>query len=296
MCLITNKTEGLVMLPNRQVSIAVPASFVSDIPHLREKTIKIGSLARVAAIFRISEIIIFPDLPKVNQGQDSNLIATILSYVETPQYLRKRLFKIRPELRYAGILPPLRTPHHPLSDKMKALKIGEYREGAVSSFTKDGSLVEIGVERPILVPNIRLSLDDRATVRIIELGKHPKAVLANRSEIQSYWGYRITVTNVSFGQLIKTCAFDLVVATSKRGAPFAKVRDKLTDRWKKSRRILIAFGAPTQGLYEIVAHEHVELEDIAHFTVNTIPNQGTETVRTEEAVFVSLAILNLLDS
>jgi hypothetical protein len=283
------------MLPSK-VSIAVPASFVSDIPHLREKTVKIGSLARAAAIFRIDEIIIFPDFPNVNQSRDTNLIATILSYVETPQYLRKRLFKIEPELQYAGILPPLRTPHHPLSDKMKALKIGEYREGVVSSFTKDGSLVEIGVERPILVPNMKLSLDNRVTVKITELGKHPKAVLTNRSEIQSYWGYRITISNVSFGQLVKNRAFDLVIATSKRGTPFTRVRDKLAEHWKKSCSILIAFGAPTQGLYEIVAREHLELDEIAHFTVNTIPTQGTETVRTEEAVFASLAILNLLDS
>ncbi len=284
------------MSPNRQISITVPASFVSDIPHLREKTVKIGSLARAAAIFRIDEIIIFPDLPNVNQSRDANLIATILSYVETPQYLRKRLFRIKPELRYAGILPPLRTPHHPLSDKVKTLKIGEYREGVVSSLTKDGSFVEIGVECPIFVPKARLSLDNRVTVKITELGKHPKAVLANRSEIQSYWGYRTTVSNVSFGQLIKTRNFDLVIATSKRGAPFIKVRDKLAENWKKSSSILIAFGAPSQGLYEIVAREHLELDEIAHFTVNTIPNQGTETVRTEEAIFASLAILNLLDS
>ena len=284
------------MSPNRQISITVPASFVSDIPHLREKTVKIGSLARAAAIFRIDGIVIFPDLPNVNQSRDANLIATILSYVETPQYLRKRLFKIKPELRYAGILPPLRTPHHPLSDKVKTLKIGEYREGIVSSLTKDGSLVEIGVECPIFVPKARLSLDNRVTVKITELGKHPKAVLANRSEIQSYWGYRITVSNVSFGQLIKTRNFDLVIATSKRGAPFIKVRDKLAENWKKSSSILIAFGAPSQGLYEIVAREHLELDEIAHFTVNTILNQGTETVRTEEAIFASLAILNLLDS
>jgi len=284
------------MLPKHQISIAVPASFVSDIPHLREKTVKIGSLARAAAIFRIDEIIIFPDLPNVNQSRDANLIATILSYVEAPQYLRKRLFKIKPELRYAGILPPLRTPHHPLSDKMKTLKIGEYREGVVISFTREGSYVDIGVERPILVPKARLSLDNRVTIRIIDLGKYPKAVLVNRSEIQLYWGYRTTVSNVSFGQLVKIRAFDLVIATSKRGTSFAKVRDKLAERWKKSRSILIAFGAPTHGLYEIVAREHLELDRVAHFTVNTMPNQGTETVRTEEAVFASLAILNLLNS
>jgi hypothetical protein len=284
------------MSPNRQISITVPASFVSDIPHLREKTVKIGSLARAAAIFRIDEIIIFPDLPNVNQSRDANLIATILSYVETPQYLRKRLFKIKPELQYAGILPPLRTPHHPLSNKTKLLKIGEYREGVVSSFIEDGSLVDVGVEQPILVPNKRFSVNGRVTVRIMELGKHPKAILASRSEIPSYWGYTVTVSNASLGQFLKTRAFDLVIATSKRGTPFTEIRDKLAQSWKKSNSILVVFGAPTQGLYEITAHEHLELDDIANFVVNTIPNQGTETVRTEEAVFASLTILNLLGS
>jgi len=284
------------MFPKRRISIAVPASFVSDIPHLREKTAKIGSLARAAAIFRIDEIIIFPDLLNTDQSREANLIATILSYVETPQYLRKRLFKIKPELRYAGVLPPLRTPHHPLADKIENLKIGEPREGVVSAFTKEGSLVDVGVERPILVPNTRLLLGKRVTVKITNLGKHPKATLANRSEIKSYWGYKTAVSSVSLGQLMKNRSFDLIIATSKRGVPFARVKDKLIVHWKKSNFILIAFGAPTQGLYEIVAHEHLELDKIADFTVNTIPYQGTETVRTEEAVFASLALLNLLDS
>jgi predicted SPOUT superfamily RNA methylase MTH1 len=64
--------------------------------------------------------------------------------------------------------------------------------------------------------------------------------------------------------------------------------------WKKSHKILVAFGAPTQGLYEIVAHENLKLDKVAHFTVNAIPNQGTETVRTEEASYASLALLNLI--
>lgn len=284
------------MLPKRKISVAVPASFVSDIPHLREKTVKIGSLARAAAIFRVDEIIIFPDQPNTDQSRDANLIATILSYVETPQYLRKRLFKIKPELQYAGILPPLRTLHHPLADKTENLKIGEHREGVVSAFVKEGSLVDVGVERSILVPNMRLLLGKRVTVKITNLGKNPKAILANRSEIQSYWGYRTTVSNVSFGQLVKNSNFDFIIATSKRGVPFAKVKDNLAAHWKKSNSILIAFGAPTQGLYEIAGHEHLELDKITHFTVNMIPNQGTETVRTEEAVFASLALINLLDS
>jgi predicted SPOUT superfamily RNA methylase MTH1 len=279
---------------DHQLSIAIPASLVSDTPHLREKTMRIGLVGRAAAIFRVNEIIVFPDLPDTDQRRDASLIATILSYMETPQYLRKRLFKIKPELRYAGILPPLRTPHHPLPNRIKDLAVGERREGVILSLTEAGSLVDIGVERPVLIPNAELPLNTRVTVRVTKLGKHPRASLANRDDIETYWGYRVTVSDVPFGQLVKNQPFDLVIATSRYGTPFAEVAGELARCWKKSHKILVAFGAPTQGLYEIAAHENLKLDEVAHFTVNTIPNQGTETVRTEEASYASLALLNLI--
>ncbi len=278
-----------------EVSIAIPASLVLDVPHLREKTFRVGLIGRAAAIFRVDEIIVFPDLPDTDQSRDIKLLTTILFYMETPQYLRKRLFKIRPELRYAGALPPLRTPHHPLSDRTENLKVGEHREGVVTSLVNGGSLVDIGVERPVLVSHTRLSVNNRVTVRVTGLGKIPKAVLASRGEIETYWGYRVTVSDVSFGQLLKNWPFDLLIATSRRGVPLVEVLDELARRWKSSRRTLVAFGAPTQGLHEIATHEHLNLDEVAHFVINTIPSQGAETVRTEEALYASLAALNLLE-
>ncbi len=276
--------------------MAVPASLVSDVPHLREKTLKIGLVGRAAAIFRVDEIVIFPDFPSTDQRREMNLIAMVLAYMETPQYLRKQLFKIRPELRYAGVLPPLRTPHHPLANRLKDLKIGEFREGAVVSSTKEGALVDIGVEQPVLVPNVRFGVNRRVTVKITELGKKPRAVLAKREEIEPYWGYQVTVSNQPFGQFVKSRDFDLVIATSRRGKPLKAIRAELEARWRKSRKVLVAFGAPTVGLYEIVEREGKQLEEVAEYVVNTIPNQATETVRTEEALTATLAILNTLNN
>jgi len=277
-----------------KLSIAIPASLVSDIPHLREKTMKISLISRAAVIFCVNEIIIFPDLPNIDQRRDINLIETILSYMETPQYLRKRLFEIKPELRYAGILPPLRTPHHPLANRTKDLAFGEYREGAILSSTENGSLVDMGVERPVLIPNTKLLPNTRVTVRVTKLGKHPRVALANRDEIEAYWGYKVTVSDVPFGRLLRSRPFDLVIATSRYGSPLTQAADDLMKNWKKSLNIVVAFGAPTQGLPDIVTSENLKLDEVAHFTVNTIPNQGTETVRTEEAIYASLAILNLI--
>ncbi|MGB9756843.1 MAG: putative RNA uridine N3 methyltransferase, partial [Candidatus Bathyarchaeales archaeon] len=158
-------------MPKKKISITIPASVVSDTPHLREKTTKVGFIGRAAAIFNVDEIIIYPDDAKVNQKNEISLIVTLLSYMETPQYLRKRLFKLKPELHYAGILPPLRTPHHPLNRRIKNLKVGEYREGVTLSKTRDGTLIDIGVEQPALIANKQLPMQKRVTVKIVKVEK-----------------------------------------------------------------------------------------------------------------------------
>jgi predicted SPOUT superfamily RNA methylase MTH1 len=266
---------------------------VSDTPHLREKTSKIGLIGRAAAIFRVEEIIVYPDNPSINQTSEANLISTLLAYMETPQYLRKHLFGLKPELRYAGILPPLRTTHHPLNRKMKNLKIGEYREGAIISKTQEGALVDIGVEKPALIPNRQLPVGKRVTVKIVKVNRQVEVDLAEREEITEYWGYKVTVEKSPINKLVKRGDFDLTIATSKYGVPFASVAKKIFEKWDKAMKILVVFGAPAEGLYEIVRREGFNLNDIVDFVVNTIPGQGTETVRTEEAVVASLAVLNL---
>jgi hypothetical protein len=280
-------------LPKKKVSVAIPASVVSDTPHLREKTTKVGLIGRAAAIFRVDEIIIYHDNAKINQNKETSLIATLLSYMETPQYLRKRLFKLKPELRYAGILPPLRTPHHPLNRKIKNLKVGEYREGVTLSKTMEGTLIDIGVEQPALIANEQMPIEKRVTVKITKIEKRVEVELANSNEISEYWGYSVTVEPKSFSALLKRGSFDLTLATSKYGTSLAEIAQKISEKWKKADKILLAFGAPTQGLYEIAKNEGLNLDDIVDFVVNTIPMQGTETVRTEEAFIASLAVLNV---
>jgi len=277
-------------------AIAVPASFVSDIPHIREKTFRIGLIGRAAAMFRVDEVAIYPDMPNANQKEDISLVQAVLSYMETPQYLRRRLFKIVPELQYAGTLPPLRTPHHPTANKTSDLKRGEFREGVVISMSNEGSLLDIGVEQPALLRGVRLKANNRVTVKISAANKTPEVTLADSKDNATYWGYKVTVSNTPFGQFLKTRQFDLVIATSRRGRQIREVMSDLTNGFRASRRLLAAFGAPSQGLHEIAAREQMKLEDLADFVVNTIPNQATETVRTEEAVYASLSILNMLSS
>lgn len=277
----------------KKISIAIPASVVSDTPHLREKTSKIGLIGRAAAIFKVDEIIVYLDNPETNQRHEIDLIATLLAYMETPQYLRKRLFKLKPTLQYAGILPPLRTPHHPLNRKTKDLKIGEYREGVTLSNKENDTLIDIGVEKPAIIQNKQLPKNKRITVKITKINEQAQVEIASREEIPHYWGYTITPETQPFVKMLKNRNFDLTIATSKYGTPFADAYEEISERWQPAQKILVAFGAPTQGLYEIVKREGFNLDDIVDFIVNTIPTQGTETVRTEEALIASLAILNM---
>jgi len=247
-------------------------------------------------MFRVDEVIVFSDASALNQSRDVELVATLLTYLETPQYLRKHLFKIKPELSYGGILPPLRTPHHPLRNHEKDLAIGECREGVVVSRNNNGIFVEVGVERPVLILNENVSLNSRVTVKIMEKGKHFRGQLITPDDVDRYWGYKVTVANKPLGRMLRDKSFDFVIATSRLGEPFMKVADKIRTKWDKSKCVLVAFGAPSKGLHEIVKQEKLDLADLVDFVVNTVPNQATETVRTEEALYATLAALNLLMS
>jgi hypothetical protein len=62
----------------------------------------------------------------------------------------------------------------------------------------------------------------------------------------------------------------------------------------EARNVLVAFGSPRKGLMEMATRRGLELDQIFDYTVNTIPDQGTETVRTEEAISATLALFNAL--
>jgi len=277
------------------LSIAIPSSIVADTPHLREKTTKIGVIGRACAIFRVDEIVIYPDLSSRDQSSESRFVSSTLAYMETPQYLRKKLFSFKPIFRYFGVLPPLRTPHHPTAAHVRDLRLGEFREGVVVNSGNKGSKIDIGVEKEAVLRGLELPLGERVTVKIISLKDGaPTVILANKGEIEKYWGYNVTVSNYPLGRTIKNGTYDLAIATSKYGVPIMEIADEMRERWSKAKRVLVAFGSPNEGLREILGHEKLELKDFFDFTVNTVPQQGTETIRTEEAVSASLAALNLM--
>ena len=276
------------MIGGGETSILIPSSTTMESADERIRTLKVGQIARAAAVFRVDRIVIYRD----EEFDDSRFISRVLQYAETPQYLRKRLFPRERALRYVGILPPLRTPHHPTSSKVSTLKVGEYRVGLVVDEvgSDDGAWVEIGVERPLPLRTAkRFSAGQRLNVRVFSL-KPLAAEPVDRSEIPHYWGYETEVIPDLDGHV--RSSERLVVATSRLGTPATPDLLARVVRQGQGRGLELVYGSPARGVDAFLSSETME----GCCVINTIPHQGTETVRLEEAIFATLSQVNLMRS
>lgn len=272
------------------LSIALPSSFTKDVPHLREKTGRVGLIARSLAIFRVDEVLIYNDEPGKSPDTEGRLLEKLLAYQETPQYLRRAMFKQDPDLQFSGILPPLRMPSHP---NLGEPRIGEIREGLVIE-SGPKSIVNAGLTAPVEIAS-KLNPRDRVTIRLVRTSPGLRGELVEPTRLPIYWGFRVTRTKLTLGKMIGSRRQDMTISTSKRGKLVRDVLDELSPRWKSAQRPLVLFGSPSEGVPEILAKERVDLTEMTDFNLNMIPNQAVETVRTEEAVLATLSILNLLE-
>jgi predicted SPOUT superfamily RNA methylase MTH1 len=267
------------------INIAIPASFVSALSHLRDKTTALGQLGRAAAIYRVDHLIIYKDHP-----DESLTMKYILGYLETPQYLRKYVFDKRSELQYVGMLPPLRTPHHPIIEKVK---IGEYREGVVVWRNEVEYLVDIGLDKMMKVKGKAPKKGTRITTKITDIKKELTGKRIKKKDIPIYWGYDLRGSKKKLSDLVRSPEWDLTIATSRAGTEISVVKSNLEISWEKSENTLVVFGSYKEGINEMMKREGTKIGDVFDYNLNMIPNQGTATVRTEEAVNATLAVLNI---
>ena len=276
-----------------KLCVAIPASLVADTPHLREKTAKLGTIARACAIFGTHEIILYPDYAQQERTEDMELCERILRFIETPQYLRKRLFGLSPSLKYAGILPPLQIPPHDVPRSVHDCREGDVREGVVVA-RHDGSLeIDVGLERTLECQGA-LQVGTRITVRLTDVERNLVGEITDPTKISIYWGYRVKQSKFKLATLLEKERFDLRIGTSRYGANILDIWPKISSLMKNSGSILVAFGSPRLGLTEILSQEGKSPEGVFSFLINTVPEQNVVTVRTEEAMLVSLGLLNCM--
>jgi methyltransferase len=268
--------------------ITIPDSSLSDEQTKRDKSIKIAQFARACSIFRVKRIYIYHDSLSHFEKDDPNLLKIILRYLDTPQYLRKILFPMMHQLQYAGILHPIKAPHHRVAEDIKKIKAGDIRTGVVVK-VKGQLFVEVGLGS--LVPFLGEGFEGKkVNVRFTESYPNLKAVQAVEEDLFDYWGYEVKEVP-SISKLLTSVEKTDIIITSRKGRHFKNIEAKLAEHTTSVQNILVAFGSPKHGLHDILTKEGASIKPY-EYVVNMFPNQGTETVRLEEAVLGTLAILN----
>jgi predicted SPOUT superfamily RNA methylase MTH1 len=264
----------------RSLAVAIPDTVLEEHESPRDKTTKLGSIARACATYGVDVVEIFRDA----RGKgESGRIKKVLEYLETPQYLRKRIYPIDDDLRYAGLLPPLRTPSHKPKVSLGDLVVGDIREGVTDP---DGT-VDIGLDRAPLLRE-RTAANLRVTVRVTS--KNPlNAELVRREDVGEYWGY--VVESRTLDEVLGDKRFGLKIATSRLGDPLRSELPVIRDALRKTSQALFIFGSPSRGLFDILGPS---LRERVDFVVNLFAEQHVETVRTEEAISAALNLINVL--
>jgi predicted SPOUT superfamily RNA methylase MTH1 len=87
--------------------------------------------------------------------------------------------------------------------------------------------------------------------------------------------------------------FGLKISTSRLGKPLGEMLQSVGGSVHRAKGIKLVFGSPSRGLYEIFGKE---LDGLSDYVLNLYPERNTETVRTEEAIFAGLGLLNFISS
>ena len=261
--------------------------------------------------FQVDEIVVYDDYgsgsaPQTTEGSYSGVgkkgnpsiqLARILQYMECPQYLRKRFFPKHPDLQYAGLLNPLDSPHHMRKDKYMPFREGIVLDKPVRP--DEGSFVDCGIAKSVQIDK-KLEPNLRVTVKMTkkEAKKRCRGTVVSpdtpRVERGLYWGYTVRLAS-SLSNAITECPFkgadkyDLTIGTSERGDSI----DEFT--LSSFKHALIVFGS-LQGLESALENDEA-LDDVDdprllfdHY-LNTCPNQGSGTIRTEEAILITMSSL-----
>ncbi|MHA2424480.1 MAG: putative RNA uridine N3 methyltransferase [Candidatus Thorarchaeota archaeon] len=268
------------------LEIAIPDTSLSDCSNLRQKTIKIGQIARALAVFKVEKVLIYETESEEKERRDLNVLDKLLRYMDTPQYLRRAVFSMAPSLKYAGILPPLRTNSHPLGKSIDKVFDGEVRWGIQAGSGK----IDIGLKETVDYPD-KVSTRVPTLFQIKLKGKQVRLRPITRDSVDQYFGFDVETTDNIVDYLQSNMA-KTRIAFSRKGTIFSKIESEIESVLTSSKSMIAILGGPQYGIRELLAGKKDALKESVDFWVNTITDQGTETVRVEEALWASLAMFN----
>ncbi len=273
--------------------VLVPSSLVRECRDKREATRKIGYVARAATIFRASRVIVFPDTAGEGEATwDGGFVDTVLRYAVTPPHLRKDVWESRDELEAVGVLPPLRISTQTGSGSIDS---GSLRQGIVTEVGSDDRVrVNCGMQHPLSLrcpPDREYREGERVFVRITSR----RPIRASLTDVPPPGP---TIERMALEEALDRPNSGLRIATSRHGEPLTSRRlNELVQRIQRDGQT-VAFGAPQRGLREILEDQSGpdgDPPDGFDLWLNAIPDQGSDVVRTEEAMFAALACLTLTE-
>ncbi len=262
------------------MSIAIPDSCLLDESTQLAKSRKISDVARASAIFRVETIYMYGDGAP---DSEKSLLATILKYLETPPFLRKRLFPRINELKYAGVLSPLKIPSHITPTNPKRISAGDIREGIIISY-KGRRFIDVGINH--LIPYFgKKEIAKRITVRF--KGGLPKMEAAEitRDDTGTYWGYQVKERGSLYSLVSEWDGKTILTSRKGRAVGLSDIREYASH----SGPVLAVFGSTDKGVHEILGGRMKQVQNSK--TLNFFPGQATETVRFEEAILGVLSVL-----
>ncbi|XP_065191085.1 putative methyltransferase C9orf114 homolog [Sycon ciliatum] len=286
------------------VSLALPGSIIANAQSLELKSYLAARIARACVVFRVDEIVIFDETTSQKhtpQNDPNTFLSHLLQYLEMPQYLRKSFFPHHANLRCAGMLSPLDTPHH-----MSMEDECEYREGVVlnrpgpagasaASYANCGLPKEVRVDKAIQ-PGTRVTVKFNPIPKADAESKIAVGTVVSPAEPRTarglYWGYSVRFAerlSAVFTDSPFQGGYDLTIGTSERGESIDKVGKLPT-----FKHVLIVFGGVRGLEYSLEADEMLVVDDVSKLFdlyFNTCPEQGSMTIRTEEAIPISLQAL-----
>ncbi|MCE4606491.1 MAG: hypothetical protein F7B59_04070 [Desulfurococcales archaeon] len=249
-------------------TIIIPSSTISVEPTLELKTLTVSRIARILGLFQVDNAIVYRD---ERSNINHRIFCDVLKYVLVPPYLKKYIKK-KDTLRKVGIAYPLNLAIHTV---LPDLKKDPIRLGWVIDAGSGHARIDVGLDKPLIVetrkgyPSDNIVLVDANKHRIIEGNEY-------------YTGFTVHCPNNSkdLRRIILRINPGAIIGTSVRGTPIEKCL-----KCKKAEKRVFFFGGPNRGIKSI--YKNIEYSEI----VNILENQGTITIRTEEAICITLSKL-----
>jgi methyltransferase len=283
-------------------------------------------IARALAINNVDEIIVYDDAPRDERSSNvdtagytgdtdpAHFMAHVLTFLETPPFMRKTLLPFHKNFQYMGKHASLDMPHHPNTRDAFGYKEGlalskpgadRKKKGWVSaslllaSANRCRTLVDVGDEQVWIEddvpPNTRLTLKFDESEKPTPVHPHTP-----RTEGGYYWGYSVRQADglsAVFTESPFEEGYDVSIGTSERGQPLRRVFSP--SKPLTFKHLLVVFGGPRGIEYAFgndselaeIREQGTRPREMFDHWINVLPDQGSRTIRTEEAIMITLPLL-----